>query len=214
VARRNFKRQTASLRKFLQTRVLAPISSDIALLDVAALIGPPGWWTSDARDFPFPLDWGYSDLEISFSPEPPHRIESLKINPTRGEQKRFHTFCPLLRLSLDGLPIRSQPSAMLNSGVWDLSDVEIGIHPGPGDPKLSIDVAGIQLLYVVLDSDKDKFAATWGDIDKAAALLDEYAFLLGIYAFPKPGGHQNRWPNEHWHAMPARDYLQRLLSPA
>ncbi len=70
MARRNFKRQTASLREFLQTGVLGPISFDLALLDIAALLGPPDWWITDARDSPFPLDWGYSDLGISFSPEP------------------------------------------------------------------------------------------------------------------------------------------------
>jgi hypothetical protein len=211
VPRRNFERKTASLRQFLQTGILGPISFDLALLDIAALLGPPGWWLTDVYDFPFPLNWGYSDLEISFSPETPHRIEFFKINPDRVERTRFHSFCPLLRLSLDDLPIQGRPSAILNSGTWELDTVEIGIHPDPGDPKLSIDVQGVELLYAVVNSDAERFRQ--GDVNKTAALLDECAFLLGIYAFPGQASGRNRWPNERWHTMPARDYLQIVLSP-
>lgn len=206
MAKRNFTRQTASLSQFLQTGILGPVSFDLALLDVAALLGPPGWWITDARDFPVPLDWGYSDLEISFSPEPPHRIESCKINPARTERTRFHSFCPLLRLALDDLPIEGRPSAMLNSGIWGLDTVEIGIHPDPGDPKLSIHVQGVELLYAVVDSDAERFQQ--GDFNKTAALLDECAFLLGIYSFSGQASGRNRWPNERWHTISARDYLQ------
>jgi hypothetical protein len=210
VARRNFKRQTASLRAFLQTGVLGPISFDLALLDIADLLGPPSWWTTDARDYPFPLDWGYSDLGISFSSEPPHRIASLKINPAEVDGTQFHDLCPLLRLSLDDLPIHDRPSAMLGSGIWDLDSAEIGIHPDCSDPKLSINVVGIELLYVVLDSEAEKFAALQQgeEIDRAAALLDENATLHGIYAFPGRAGSQNRWPNERWHTVSAPDYLR------
>lgn len=206
MTRRNFKRQTASLRQFLQTGLLGPISFDLALLDVAALIGPPGWWLTDVHDFPVPLNWGYSGLEISFSSEPPHKIEFFKINPAHTERTRFHSFCPLLRFSLDNLPIEGRPSAMLNSGIWDFDTVEIGIHPDPGNPKLSIDVQGVELLYAVANSDAERFQQ--GGFNKTAALLDEHAFLLGIYAFPGQASGQNRWPNERWQTMLARDYLQ------
>lgn len=205
MTRRNFQRQTASLRKFLQTGTLGPISLDLVLLDVAALIGPPRWWVTDVHDFHFPLDWGYSGLEISFSVEQPHRIERLKIDPAALTGKKFHSFCQLLGLSLDDLPIKGRPSAMLSSGVWGLDGVKVGIHPDPSDPKLSIDIEGIELLYAVFDSAAERFQRT--DIDQTAALLDKYAFLLGIYAHSSEGGSRDK-PPERWHTMRSQDYLQ------
>jgi len=150
------------------------------------------------------LDWGYSGLEISFSIEPPHSIERLKIDPAALTGKN-HSCCQLLGLSLDDLPIKGRPSAMLNSGIWGLDRIKIAIHPDPGDPKLSIDVEGIELLYAVVDSVAERFRR--GDFNQTAAMLDEYAFLLGIYARADEAGSRDGRP-ERWHTIPAQEYLQ------
>ncbi len=211
MAKRNFKRLTASLRTFLQTGELAPITLDLTLLDVAALIGPPAWWVTDAHDFPIPLNWGYSTLEISFSLEQPHPIEFLSIKPPQKWGRRFHSFCPLLRLSMDGLPIEGRPSELLRAGIWDPDSVEVGILTDPRDPKICIRGTGIEILYVVSDPDReDHFAqASLGGIERAAVLLEEHVFLYGLYQ--SHGGTSSvRWPEESWQEISAREYLEIL----
>lgn len=211
MASRNFKRQTASLRAFLQTGELAAITLDLTLLDVAALIGPPAWWVTDSHDFPVPLHWGYSTLEISFSLEPPHPIDDLTIKPPHKWGRRFHSFCPLLRLSMDGVPIRGRPSELLRAGIWDPDSVEIGILADARDPKLCIRGTGSEILYVVSDPDReDHFSRTsLGGIERAAVLLEEHVFLHGLYQ--RRGATSSvRWPQGSWQEISGREYLEIL----
>ncbi|MFD9901035.1 hypothetical protein [Mesorhizobium sp. NPDC059025] len=208
MARRNFKRLTASLRAFLQTGELAPITPGLTLLDVAALIGPPAWWVTDCHDFPVPLHWGYSTLEISFSLEPPHPIESLAIKPPHKWGSRFHSFCPLLRLSMDGISMEGRPSDLLRAGIWNLDSIEVGILIDPENSKLCIRGSGIEVLYVVPDLDTQHHSQP-GEVESAIALLEEHAFLHGLYQ--SHGSISNvRWPEESWQEISAREYLETM----
>jgi hypothetical protein len=210
VAKRNFTRQAISLRTFLQTGRLGPISCGLPLLEVAALIGPPGRWAADVHDFPFPLNWSYVGLDISFSVEAPHRVDLLKLDPARLGRTRFHNLCPLLRLSLDGIPLLGRPSQLLNSGIWELDALKIGLHLDTADPRLIISLTGIELLFVLYDSDAEELATlARDDVKQAIPLFDSTAVLHGIYA----STHLPKRPQGRWHEKRADMYLQFAALP-
>jgi hypothetical protein len=219
LAARNFKLQTGSLRTFLRTSKLGPISLDLPLLEVAALIGPPNWWATDVHDFPFPLNLGYAGLEISFSVEPPHMIEWFKVDPAQLKQTRYHRFCASLQISLEDIPISGRPSMLLASDIWDADAVAISFHCRGHEPRMIVSVGYIELLYVIYDQDIPKFADLSREKpDSAIPLLDEHAVLHGIYIGSDPTALGNRWPTEPWHTVSVQEYLLtvagRSVSPA
>ena len=199
--KRNLKLNTASLRSFLQTGDLGPVSAGLSLLE-------------DCEAYPF--YWGYADLELNFAAEAPHFLEHFKLRDLPLAGKKFTKFCSLLRMSNDGLHTGMRLSEMLQQGIWDLDQVEIGICEDQRHPALDIVFGNIELLYRMADTDEESLkrkgiAAAQGEGGEAQliAFRDQNSFLLGIYSVgdsPKRG----RYFPDRWKSVSGREYLQLI----
>lgn len=114
-------RHIASLRHFLATGRLGPLSAGMTLAQVAQALGPPQAFGEPGSDDLLPLRWCYqgdwSHLEIDFRPASPHRIDRFRVEPSlRGD---FCLFGPDLLMTTDGIKAGLTPSVFLRSGAFD-----------------------------------------------------------------------------------------------
>jgi hypothetical protein len=114
-------RYLASLRNFLATGRLGPLSAEMTLAQVAEALGPPQAFGALGIDDLLPLRWCYardgSLLEIDFQPAPPHQVDRLRLEPAlRGD---FCLFGPNLLMTTDGISGDSAPSVFLQCGAFD-----------------------------------------------------------------------------------------------
>lgn len=207
--KRNFKKLKASFRSFLETGVLGPINIELTLLEVAALLGPPDWWITDAHseDLP-PLYWGYSRLEISFEPEPPYSVEWFQIEHPDTLKTPRHKLGKLLTMSMDGIDVSVRPSHLLLE-FRDLERLEVGIPRNRDQPVLEIYNNTVSIIYVALDRDFEIVDGVTANDDMAAWLrnMEPHFFIDSIYSFRDPA-REGQWPKDGWTTIPAAEYLK------
>jgi hypothetical protein len=114
-------RYIASLRHFLATGRLGPLSAGMTLAQVAQALGAPQAFGALGVEDLLPLRWCYasdgSHLEIDFQPASPHRIDRFRVEPSLWGD--FCLFGPDLLMTTDGITAGSTPSVFLKSGALD-----------------------------------------------------------------------------------------------
>lgn len=114
-------RHIASLRHFLATGRLGPLSAGMTLAQVAQALGPPQAFGELGVDDLLPLRWCYegdrSHLEIDFLPAQPHRVDRLRLEPALGGEACL--FGPNLLMTTDGFSYSSAPPVFLQCGAFD-----------------------------------------------------------------------------------------------
>lgn len=164
-------RHLCSLKQFLATGRLGPISTDLNLRQVADLLGTPQDWIFN-HDAPF--YWIYSEgdryrpyLELDFSAEPPHEMYWFQIENAEDIRDEFCLFGQMLAMTTDGLSGSSRPSDFLRCGAFDEAStvihlskyLELTIISGP----VSIHFAGAESFEDELsDEAKEEIFATFG----------------------------------------------------
>ncbi|SEP58095.1 hypothetical protein SAMN05216548_1011 [Faunimonas pinastri] len=122
-------RYLASLKTFLETGTLGPLTREANLLQVDELFGPPQEWTFTPDDIR-PLHWIYNDresylsLNIIFEPVAPYPVKSISFEEG-GFEEAFETFGYHLAVTTDGFDRELRPSDFLRSDLWKDRDVRI-----------------------------------------------------------------------------------------
>lgn len=164
-------RYLTSLKSFLATGRLGPISADLNARQVADLLGTPQDWLFNSHA---PFYWIYSEtdcyrpkLELQFSDEAPHHMYWFQIEDAEAIHGAFCLFGPMLAMTTDGLSGHSRPSDFLRSGAFDEAStvvqlskyLELTIISGP----VSIHFAGAESFEDELsDEAKEEIFATFG----------------------------------------------------
>jgi hypothetical protein len=125
-------RYLASLKAFLATGRLGPISTELNLRQVADLLGTPQDWIFN-DDAPF--YWIYSEtgpgqasLEIAFSADAPHPVYWFQIEDAHSVGEVFNLFGEALAMTGDGLSGASTPAEFLRSGAFDPAKTKISLN--------------------------------------------------------------------------------------
>ncbi|MBP1859840.1 hypothetical protein [Rhizobium herbae] len=205
--KRNFERQTASLRSFLQTGELGPINFAMTLLDVAALLGPPEWWITDSDDV-VPLYWGYSGLELSFSEDSPHKLRCIKLGTGFKPDGKYSTLGRLLRLSNDGLRDDMRMSEFLKLFPAGAEGTQVGVCGANWSPVMDICTPNVRVIYDLSTRDEELLedAASDGKSPiELIAMKDALSRRTGIYSIADPL--EDRIPAENWRDFSVNEYL-------
>lgn len=114
-------RHIASLKHFLATGRLGPLSTGMTLAQVAQALGPPQAFGELGVDDLLPLRWCYtsdgSHLEIDFRPDAPHGVDRFRVEPALVGD--FCLFGPNLLMTTDGFSYSSAPLVFLQCGAFD-----------------------------------------------------------------------------------------------
>ncbi|OBZ96047.1 hypothetical protein ADU59_06620 [Pararhizobium polonicum] len=200
-------RYTASLRSFLLSGELGPLSLGLTMLEISALLGPPDWWVTDAYDEPVPLYWGYSrHLEIGFAPEPPYRLQSLKLRNLPPQDKKFVGVCRTLRVAGDCLHEDMTPAQVLRKQVWNCDDVTVGVCQS-WNPVIDICTPSVRLVWSMDSEDERSFEALSGlsDAQKIAVREQLSTGFFGVYSLARPK--EDRVPQEAWEDFTPAEFL-------
>lgn len=206
------KKQLVSFREFLKTGTLGPISTDIRMIEVAASLGVPDYWTTDSA-VAVPVYWGFGKLEICFAEDSPHRISWFQIEHAGYLEGEFEIITAELALALDGLTGSTKPSEFLSAGIWEPESTAVYCTTLSGDVMLNICAGNIQIHFQVkLDQEiekgiKDNYMdrSFYNIINK----IDSNTLIDSIYSYNKNA--KSEIPSTlDWEMMTGRDYLDRL----
>ena len=206
------KKQLASLRDFLTTGTLGPLSPEMSLVDVAKLLGSPDGWNTD-EDAPVPLYWFFGKLEISFENAAPYRINWFQIEKAKQLKGKFEPLTERLKLSLGKLGAKKKPSSFLAAGLWDLKHTKVH-YAALSDSILLNICAGCIKVHFRVDTSfiDDGDAVRHLERAKLGRLLrdiDPRAKIDSIYSYPQPATEEV--PGVfNWRALTGYDYLDIL----
>lgn len=207
---------TISLRKSLSSSKVGFLRLGTPLLQVAEELGPPKGWITNAYSEPVPLYWFYpGGLELSFEPEPPYPLQAFKLSSVGMQNSRTTKFNDFLRMHNDFPMIETSVSGFLQSGLWDLKKVRVGICTDPLFPTLDIFVGCLRIPFLMFsETQKElgyRLSGTGNDLGRKAALLDQNCHFHGAY-FSHDDLSYQRFPTEGWTTIGADEYLRMLDS--
>jgi len=189
----------ASLKTFLQTGSLGPVSLGMSLKDVSDCLGPPRYWANIYDKCPVPCFWGYQHLEMRFSHRAPYRL--LHVQLSRADELRGKSLALSrnLRLSLDTLHSAMKPSEFLRQDIWPKDRIAVNVQLISGELQLRLDSRPNQLLYVMYDDDigdYDGLIAAFHRRDwrSLATAFEQVGWLRNIECYSPEGWRQDR----HW----------------
>ena len=198
---RGRQHHVASLREFLRNGTLGPLNVSLTMLDVSALLGPPGDWMIEASHSPVPYYWSYGPLEVAFQPHAPYAVDWFQIEHPAGLAWPRDRVADRLLLSIDRIDLSGPPSGMLRH-LRDAPDVVVAAPKDADWNALEIYIDSVCLVYVVADA----FMPV-GEIDTHAwlRLFDESCQLDSIYSFRQPALERPS-PKERYSNMSADQY--------
>lgn len=186
------------------------------LLEVAALLGSPKWWITNAYDEPVPLYWGYpGGLELSFEPERPYPLDAYKLSPVGRHAGKITKFSYYRRMRNDVPIFGTSVSEVLQEGIWDLSRVAIGIYQERWNPAVDICIGSLRLPFCLsTEGDEALYQQLGGSgmpSDELLRGLDKYCGLMGVY-FHQDDPKVDRPDRDGWYEMGAEEYLSRVIA--
>ena len=115
---------TVSLKSFLRTGALGPITTAWTAADIGRYLGPPTAFVVNDGEL-FPAYWAYDHLEISFAAqaadEPPYGMHFFQLEYAYRFKGRYAWAASgRLRLALEGLTARARLSTYANVLVFRL----------------------------------------------------------------------------------------------
>ena len=207
---------TISLRKSLSSSKVDFLKLGAPLLQIAEELGAPKGWITNAYSEPVPLYWFYpGGLELSFEPEPPYPLQAFKLSSVGMQNSRMTKFNYFLRMNNDFPMMETSASGFLQSGLWDLEKVSVGICAEPLFPILDISVGCLRIAFL-MDSEKQKeldhrLSCSGNELESRVALLDRNCHFHGAY-FSRDDLSYQRFPTDGWTTVGGEEYLQ-LLDP-
>jgi hypothetical protein len=129
--------QSASLREFLRTGRLGPLTTELGPNEVGELLGAPDAWLISGT-LPFPDYWAYGKLEIRFREEDSHpdgvAMDFFQIETAHGLEGDNEVISnsrgPVLVIDLEGLDGNSGIAALLDA-MSGCENVKITIERPP-----------------------------------------------------------------------------------
>lgn len=189
----------------MHTGVLGPVNVDLNMLEVAALLGPPKAWITDAYSSPVPIYWMYNYLEIEFQPDPPYAINWFQIEHPDALDRPRHRLADLLVLSMDRIDVAAAPSRMLKH-LRELPEIVIGVRQDAHDPVLEIYAGTVCLIYGIMDADLKASPDMESEPQAWLRHFDRHCFIDSIYSFREPAL-QYQYPKDKFRNMSAQEYL-------
>jgi hypothetical protein len=179
-----------SLRESLGSQQVNFLQFGTPLLQVAERLGPPNRWVTNAYDQPVPSYWLYpGGLELSFEPEPPYALDAYKLSPVGAHKGSVTRFSHYVSMRNDFPMTGTTVSGFLQSGLWDLEKVRVGICAEPTNPALDICVGCLRIPFLMSwekeESFEDQLSDSGNDLRRRLALLDPACDFFGAYFSPE-----------------------------
>lgn len=181
-------KQIVSFREFLSTGKLGPISTDMALKDVAKALGSPSRFYLHVDTPDVPIYWCYGKLEISFAEEPPYTMSWFQIEFAGDLEGDFEKITEDLIVTLDGLGGDTPPSQFLRAGLWANDEIKVLIGALSDDVVFTICAGTISIHFridssFIADGDAVRYVES-NDISQIARDIDSRTDLDSIYSHP------------------------------
>ena len=178
--------QIVSFREFLSTGKLGPISTEMTLKDVAKALGGPDGFIIHPDTPDVPIYWCYGNLEISFSEEPPYRMDWFQIEHADYLEGEFEKITENLIVALDGFGERTKPSQFLRAGLWANDEVKVLIGALSDDVILTICAGAVSIHFridssFIDDGDAVRYVES-NDVSQIVKDIDSRTELDSIYS--------------------------------
>jgi len=203
------KREIVSLLSFIRTGELGPLKLGMKMRQVSELLGPPDWWMDghDADISPVPLLWGYNRmLEVFFSYEAPHVVETIKLRQLPSLGQRHLRVRWRLWIRADGIHDEMKISDFVRLPIWnECRRVTVGLS---NRENIDILTDAVELLFYMRNREEEELKEAQDDLETAAyvALRDRLSTgLHGIYSTARPK--DNRYFQDDWRDFSVPDYL-------
>lgn len=212
-------RHLVSFEHFLSTGTLGPLSADLNLLQVAALLGPPQHWMTKNVEA-YPLYWIYGDttrwlkpaLEVEFYPDAPHAMHMFQFEHADMLEHEVHTFGQELAVSMDGFTGSTRPSEFLKRDMWKGRDVRVYFTTHHFEVTI---VAGQVMVHFMIhdgdqydETEKQTYLEAFG-ADSRFGDIDQRCELNSIAAVPK-GANTSPGPYFDMKNCSGQEYLKAL----
>lgn len=206
-------KQIISMREFLRTGALGPITCTLTLLDVAKVLGAPDRFVTACSEN-IPTYWCYGKLEIEFDDDAPYRMNWFQLEFAGELEGDFETLTDSLILSLEGISGQSRPSTFLKANLWEPVKTIAHIGALADDIMLNLCAGPVQIFFridstFISDGDAERYIIET-PLDAIIRDIDARTEIDSIYSLPTAEAAGIEAGRTHKFAIDGATYLAAL----